>query len=29
LVPELPLTPMGKVDKRELGRRALGLERVR
>jgi acyl-CoA synthetase (AMP-forming)/AMP-acid ligase II len=29
LVPELPLTPMGKVDKRALGERALSLVRVR
>jgi non-ribosomal peptide synthetase component E (peptide arylation enzyme) len=29
LVPELPLTAMGKVDKRALGERARGLERVR
>ena len=29
LVDELPLTPMGKVDKRALGERALGLARVR
>jgi non-ribosomal peptide synthetase component E (peptide arylation enzyme) len=29
LVHELPLTPMGKVDKRALGERALHLERLR
>jgi acyl-CoA synthetase (AMP-forming)/AMP-acid ligase II len=29
IVDELPLTPMGKVDKRALGERALQVERVR